>query len=95
MMFFMLICGLLAACGMLFLLAKLNIKRVLYFDVAIDIIVTIALLAMFAGTFAGMMAGVVGGAVVSVVLFLLKRVIGSERPTFDKWRLKWIAVPPR
>ena len=94
-MFLMLVCGLLAACGMLFLLAKLNIKRVLYFDVAIDIIVTISLLVMFAGTFAGMMAGVVGGAVVSVVLFILKRIIGSERPTFDKWRLRWVAVPPR
>tara|TARA_S200002703_G_scaffold92688_1_gene80102 strand:+ start:142 stop:426 length:285 start_codon:yes stop_codon:yes gene_type:complete len=94
-MFFMLICGLLAATGILFLLAKLNIKRVLYFDVIIDVVSTIALLVMFAGTFAGMMAGVIGGAVVSVVLFLLKRVIGSERPTIEGYKLKWITVPPR
>ena len=94
-MFFMLICGLCAATGILFLLAKLNIKRVLYFDVFIDVVSTIALLAMFAGTFAGMMAGVIGGAVISVVLFILKRVIGAERPTIDGYKLKWITVPPR
>ena len=50
---------------------------------------------MFAGTFAGMMAGVIGGAVISVVLFILKRVIGAERPTIDGYKLKWVAVPPR
>ena len=94
-MFFMLVCGLLAACGMLFLLAKLNIKRVLYFDVAIDIIVTISLLVMFAGTFAGMMAGVVGGAVVSVVLFILKRMIGCQKLSFTDRKLRWVDVPPR
>ena len=94
-MFFMLVCGLLAACGMLFLLAKLNIKRVLYFDVAIDIIVTISLLVMFAGTFAGMMAGVIGGAIVSVVLFILKRMIGCQKLSFTDRKLRWVDVPPR
>ena len=94
-MLFMLLCGMLAACGILFLLAKLNIKRVLYFDVAVDVVATIALLVMFAGTFAGMMAGVIGGAIVSVVLFILKRMIGCQKLSFTDRKLRWVDVPPR
>ena len=94
-MLFMLLCGMLAACGILFLLAKLNIKRVLYFDVVVDVVATVALLVMFAGTFAGMMAGVIGGAIVSVVLFILKRMIGCQKLSFIDRKLRWVDVPPR
>ena len=50
---------------------------------------------MFAGTFAGMMAGVIGGAIVSVVLFILKRMIGCQKLSFADRKLRWVDVPPR
>jgi MFS superfamily sulfate permease-like transporter len=77
------------------LLAKMNIKRVLCFDILVDIGASIALIIMFAGTFAGMMAGILGGAIISIVLFILKRTIGYEKPKREGFKVRWVNVPPR
>ena len=94
-MFFYLIAGIASATAILFLLAKLNIKRILFFDIFVDISASIALIIMFAGTFAGMMAGILGGAIISIVLFILKRTIGYEKPKRDGFKVRWVNVPPR
>tara|TARA_R100001463_G_scaffold55910_2_gene107737 strand:+ start:70 stop:354 length:285 start_codon:yes stop_codon:yes gene_type:complete len=94
-MFFYLIAGIASACAILFMLAKLNIKRVLCFDVLVDIGASIALIIMFAGTFAGMMAGILGGAIISIVLFILKKTIGYEKPIRKGFKVRWVNVPPR
>lgn len=94
-MFFYLIAGIASATAILFLLAKLNIKRILFFDIFVDISASIALIIMFAGTFAGMMAGILGGAIISIVLFILKRTIGYEKPKRDGFKVRWVHVPPR
>ena len=88
-MFFYLVAGVASASAILFLLAKLNIKRVLCFDILVDISASIALIIMFAGTFAGMMAGILGGAIISIVLFILKRTIGYEKPKRDGFKIRW------
>ncbi len=94
-MFFYLLAGFISACAILFLLAKFNIRRVIYYDKWVDILSTLALIFMFAGTFAGMMAGVIGGAVISIVLFVLKKTIGYEKPVRKGLKVRWEFVPPK
>ena len=57
----MFITGLIAACAILFLLLKFNLRRILKHEILIDICVTFFLIWIFAGTFAGMMAGLMAG----------------------------------
>jgi len=94
-MLFYIFAGICSACGVLFLLAKLNIKRVLAFDVFIDIGASLLLMVMFFGTFAGMMAAVLGGSIISIVLYLMKKTIGYQKPKWNKYRFQWVDVPPR
>ena len=77
----MLSAGLLTAMGIIFLLYKVGFKRVLGYDVLIDIVATIGLMYIFAGTYSGMMAGIVGGLFVSVVLLVAKKFMGYEKLT--------------
>ena len=60
--------GLLSALGLLFLIFKFGIRRVISYDIPVDIAVTILLMYVFAGTYSGMMAAMVGGLIVSVTL---------------------------
>lgn len=91
--------GIIAALAMLFLLFKMNIRRLLAYDVIIDIATTAGLAVLFQGTYSGMIAAAVGGVVISIVLFLMKKTMGYERlhmgwhrfwPTFN-----WQFVPPK
>ena len=70
----MLSAGLLTAVGMLFLLYKVGFKRVLAYDVIVDVVATIGLMYVFAGTYSGMMAAIVGGLFISIVLIIAKKV---------------------
>ena len=70
----MLVAGLLTAVGMLFLLYKVGLKRVLAYDVIVDIVATIGLMYIFAGTYAGMMAAIVGGLFVVEALSVIIQV---------------------
>lgn len=94
-MIFYIMAGLFSACGVLFLLAKMNFKRVLWLDVPIDVASTALLVVLFFGTFAGMMAAAIGGAVISLVLLATKKTIGYEKPRWDKYKFVWEHVPPR
>ena len=58
------IAGLLSALGLLFLIFKFGIRRVISYDIPVDIAVTLLLMYVFAGTYSGMMAAMVGGLVV-------------------------------
>ena len=94
-MIFYIIAGIFSALAILFLLAKFDFKKVLWLDIPIDIASTVLLVAMFAGTFAGMMAGVIGGAIISIVLFILKKTIGYEKPVRKGFKVHWEYVPPK
>jgi len=80
----MLLAGLIAACGLLFLLLKFNLRRVLHFDIAVDVVLTFFLIWAFAGTFAGMMAGLTAGALISAFLFFAKRFVPREKLVWVK-----------
>lgn len=92
----MFLTGIIAACGILFLLLKFNLRRILRHDILIDICVTFFLIWIFAGTFAGMMAGLLAGAIISVFLYIAKRVIPQEKlavvkkDKFPYRTIKWV-----
>lgn len=96
----MIYAGLLSAVGLLVLIFKLNIRRIITYDIPIDIAVTALLMYLFAGTYSGMIAAMVGGLVVSVTLFIMKRTMYREELTviktakFPYRSLHWVGVRP-
>lgn len=79
--------GLISAVGILLLLFKCgDIRKVLAFDVPIDIGATIGLSMLFFGTVSGMAIAAVGGLIITIVLFILKKAIGYKRLTFRGWQ---------
>ena len=74
----MILAGLISAIGILILILKLGMRKVISYDVAIDVIVTGILMFSLAGTYSGMMAALVGGLFVSITLFLMKRFMVRE-----------------
>lgn len=90
------VAGLVAGLAVLFLLAKFDFKKVLYFDKVIDIISSALLIVLFSGTFAGMMAAAFGGVIISFTLLLAKYVIGYKRLARERWYSipRWQEVQP-
>jgi MFS superfamily sulfate permease-like transporter len=90
--------GLLAALAMIFLLLKLNLKRIAKYDIILDIILTFFFIWIFAGTFAGMMAGLWAGAIISIFLWVVKRSVPREELRILKVRkfpyrkIAWVPV---
>ena len=70
----MFLTGIIAACGILFLLLKFGFHRIVRHDILIDVAATFFLIWIFAGTFSGMMAGLLAGAIISVFLYIGKKV---------------------
>jgi len=94
-MFFYIIAGLFSAAGIFFLLATMNFNRVLWLDVPLAIAATALLVILFFGTFAGMLAAAIGGSIMSMVLYISKKVVGYQKPKWNKYRFVWVDVPPR
>lgn len=92
---FFVLAGIFSALAILFLLFKLDIKKVLAFDFFVDISSSLLLTVLFFGTFAGMMAAVIGGGIISMVLYFTKRIIGYKKPKFKNYKFVWEDVPPR
>lgn len=96
----MIAAGLISAAGLLFLLFKFGVRRVIAYDIPLDILTTSLLMFMFAGTFGGMMAAMVGGLVVSITLFVMKSTMTREQlmwvktKNFPYRKLRWIEVEP-
>jgi MFS superfamily sulfate permease-like transporter len=96
----MILAGLLTACAFLILLYKLNLKRVLQYDLFVDVLVTFFLMWIFAGTFAGMMAAIIGGLFVSIVLVMLKKTMPRQKlgvvktKSFPYRKIGWVTINP-
>jgi|TARA_B110000967_G_scaffold177891_1_gene192281 hypothetical protein len=96
----MITAGLISAAGLLFLLFKFGARRVITYDIPIDILTTSLLMFLFAGTFGGMMAAMVGGLVVSITLYVMKSTMTREElkwvrtKNFPYRKLRWIEVEP-
>ena len=68
---------------------KMGIKKVLAFDIPIDIALTGGLMYAFSGTYSGMLTACISGLIVSLIFMYLKRTICYEKLTLDGWKLKW------
>lgn len=96
----MIFAGVLSALGLLFLIFKFGIRRIITYDIPIDIAVTGLLMYAFAGTYSGMIAAMVGGLIVSIVLYILKRTMRREElqlvktSNFPYRALRWVGVQP-
>lgn len=85
----MLLAGIISASAMIFLLLKLNLKRVCGYDFFVDVGFTFLLTWLFSGTYSGMMAAIIGGAIVSIFLFFVKKINGYEKLQFIDKKLVW------
>tara|TARA_R100000781_G_C4072438_1_gene124916 strand:+ start:330 stop:644 length:315 start_codon:yes stop_codon:yes gene_type:complete len=104
----MILAGIIAALGLLFLVLKLGVKKVLGYDILIDIGITSLLMWSLAGTYSGMMAALIGGLIVSVILFAMRKTMPREelRLRFNKVnvyknkatisipKLDWVTINP-
>ena len=92
----MMTAGIVAAAGMLFLLFKFGVRKVINYDIFFDVAITALLMIALAGTFSGMMAALFGGLIVSIVLFIMKRTMRHEKleiiktKKFPYRRLAWV-----
>lgn len=78
--------GIIAAAGMLFLLFKFGVRKIITYDIFFDVLITFFLIITLAGTFSGMMAALLGGLIVSVVLFVMKNTMRHEKLSLVKTR---------
>lgn len=96
----MIVAGLLSAVGLLFLLFKFGVRRIIAYDIPIDIAVTGFLMYAFAGTYSGMFSAMVGGLIVSITLYIMKRTMRREElklvktSSFPYRAMRWIGVQP-
>lgn len=96
-MFAGILAGLLAGGAILFLLFKFDVKKVLYFEIIIDVISTSLLTTLMHGTFFGMCAALTGGFVISLYLYVARRMYGYKRLSRPKWYSwpRWEIVEPK
>jgi len=95
--------GLLTALAFIILLLKLRgdtTRKLLGFDIPLDIVATLLMMKLFAGTFAGMMAAIVGGLAFSLALIVLKKTMGYKKLSVINTEdhlipsLRWVHVNP-
>jgi len=95
----MLTAGIITVLAVLLIAMKFNrdtLKKLLGYDIAIDILVTLGLTWLLAGTYSGMMAALVGGVIFSITLYLVKRSIGymqlrrTSCETCGHQQLRWV-----
>ena len=75
----MLEAGLLTAIGVIWILCRMNLRRVAGYALAVDVGITALLTFLFIGTYAGMVTGMLAGVIVSLFLTIVKKTAGAER----------------
>lgn len=85
----MLLAGIISASAMIFLLLKLDLKKICGYDFYVDIAFTFLLAYLLSGTYSGMMAALVGGAILSVFLLIIKKLNGYSKLEIVDKKLIW------
>lgn len=75
----MLEASILTAIGAIWILSRLNLKRVAGYALFWDVAITGLFTWMFIGTYAGMVTGMAAGVIVSLFLTIIKKTAGAER----------------
>jgi len=73
------IAGLITALGVLIILLKLSLRFALYWEVALDVLFTIAIPLLFAGTYSGLMTAVFAGIFISLGLRIIRVLSGNSQ----------------
>lgn len=93
--------GFIAALGLLIVLARFNLRRILGYKTLVDVVATTFFCWIFIGTYAGMMTGLFAGVIVSLTLNALDALFGHERARLRRQRgrllpsLSWHRTPGR
>ncbi len=75
-----------ASMGMLFLILKFGtLRRILAFDLGIDIATTALLMWSMSGTYTGIMVAIIAGGMLSAALFVLKKMFPPDTLTPKGW----------
>lgn len=64
-------------------LLKIGIRKVLAYEVTVDIIVTVALLVLFSGTLTGIVAATFAGLLFSIIMYVSKLILGYEKYEYN------------
>lgn len=98
----MLEASVLTAMGIIWILSRMNLRRVAGYALFWDVTTSGLLAWLFIGTYAGMVTGLAAGVLVSTFLTIVKAVAGAERLKLERKkedalpRLVWKEVqPPR
>jgi len=83
-----------SAAGVVAVGYKLDIKKVLGYDVLFDLTATAGLALLFQGTYSGMVVAMVAGLLVSLIMIALKRRVGYKKLQFVDRKLQWIEHAP-
>lgn len=74
--------GIITAAGVIFIVMKLELttlRRILAFDIYVDIAVTLALIWLLRNTISGLQMAILSGVILSLVLLVTKYLIGYEK----------------
>lgn len=82
----MLEAGVLTAIGIIWILSRMNLKRIAGYALFWDVGLTALLTFLFIGTYAGMVTGMMAGVLVSLFLTIVKKTAGAERLTLVRKR---------
>jgi hypothetical protein len=95
----MLFSGILTAVGLVAITAKFSrnfLERVLGYDWAVDLLVTLGLPILFIGTYSGVMTAVVTGLAVSFILWITKNLMGyqtySRANGWERHQASWTPI---
>lgn len=86
----LLIGGVIAGFAIIFLLLKLDMRKVAGYAFAIDLMLTLILGFIFAGTFAGMISGLLGGLIISVFIYAYLKLFGFDKLVYQNNKVQWI-----
>lgn len=85
--------ALLTGIGIIWILSRMNLKRIAGYATFWDLVITGGLTWMFVGTYAGMVTGMAAGVLVSAFLTFSGRVVGKERLKLRRMDDEIIARP--
>lgn len=86
--------GMLTALGFAIIAMKFGnnfVRRLLHYGWAVDVALTLGFMWLFAisGTISGMMTGIVAGIIISLMLWVAKKIYGSQKLVMDNGKIYW------
>lgn len=85
--------GIISAIGVIWILSRMNLRRIAGYAMFWDVVVSFTLAFIFIGTYAGMMTGLLAGVIVSAFLTVVGRTAGKERLKLRRKEGEVIAKP--